>query len=92
MKKLSLKHKIALVELVVFVAIGQLELRELIARRPESVKEMYRYVAALEMVERREILLRRLRQQGAMTLELVPGQLAPGIVNQYLQIKERSLL
>ena len=78
--------------LVLFVAIGQPELRQLIARRPESVEEMYRYVAALEMVERRDLLLRRLRQQGALTLELVPGQLAPGIVNQYLQIKGRSLL
>ncbi|HLW79826.1 MAG TPA: DUF58 domain-containing protein [Terriglobia bacterium] len=78
--------------LVVFAAIGQPEMGQLMARRPESAEEMYRYIAALEMVQRRELLLRRLRQQGAMALELVPGQLAAGIVNQYLQIKERSLL
>ena len=44
------------------------------------------------MIERRELLLRRLREHGAMTLEVLPGQLATGIVNQYLEVKERSLL
>jgi len=78
--------------LVLFVAIGQPELGQLVARRPDSVEEMYRYVAAQEMIERRELLLRRLRQQGAMTMEVLPGQLATGIVNRYLEVKERSLL
>jgi len=78
--------------LVLFVAIGQPELGQLVARRPASVEEMYRYVAAQEMIERRELLLRRLRERGAMTLEVLPGQLATGLVNQYLEVKERSLL
>lgn len=78
--------------LVLFVAIGQPELPQLLARRPESVEAMYRYVAAAEMVQRRELLLRQLREQGALTAELLPGRLATGIVNQYLEIKERSLL
>lgn len=78
--------------LVLFVAMGQPELNELLAQRPESTRDMYRYVAGLELVERRELLLRRLRQQGALALECAPGRLAVGLVNQYLQIKERSLL
>jgi hypothetical protein len=53
---------------------------------------MYRYVAAQEVIQRRELLLRRLRQQGALALEFDPGKLATGLVNQYLQVKERSLL
>src|SRR5256712_8359160 len=69
--------------LVLFVAIGQPELGQLVARRPASVEEMYRYVAAQEMIERRELLLRRLRERGAMTLEVLPGQPATGLVNQY---------
>ena len=77
---------------MLFVAIGQPELGQLVARRPASVEEMYRYVAAQEMIERRELLLRRLRERGAMTLEVLAGQLATGIVNQYLEVKERSLL
>jgi len=38
------------------------------------------------------VLLRRLREQGALALEIQPGKIAVGIVNQYLQVKERSLL
>ncbi len=78
--------------LVLFVAMGQPDLDRFLARRPETTGEMYRYVAGLELVHRRELLLRRLRQQGALALEILPGRLAIGLVNQYLQIKERSLL
>jgi uncharacterized protein (DUF58 family) len=78
--------------LVLFVAIAQPELAELAARRPTSEDEMYRYVAAQEVIQRRDLLLRRLREQGALALELEPGRLAGGLINQYLEVKERSLL
>lgn len=78
--------------LVLFVAIGQPELGRLAAQRPATVEEMYRGMAAQEMVDRRQILLRDLRRQGALAVELLPGRLASGIVSRYLEIKERSLL
>ena len=78
--------------LVLFVAITQPELGELAARRPASESEMYRYVAAQEVIQRRDLLLRRLRENGALALELEPGRLATGIINQYLEVKEKSLL
>jgi uncharacterized protein (DUF58 family) len=78
--------------LVLFVVLGQPDLDRLLTRRPESRPEMYRYVAGSELAQRRVLLLRRLREQGALALEINPGQLALGLVNQYLQIKERSLL
>lgn len=78
--------------LVVFVAITQPELRRLAEQRPNSVEQAYRYVAAQEMLRRREALLERLRRQGALAVELEPEQLAAGVVNQYLDVKERSLL
>jgi uncharacterized protein (DUF58 family) len=78
--------------LVVFAAVGQPELGQLLAQRPATVEEMYRYVAAQEMVERRQLLLHRLRRQGALTLEVTPGLLASAIVNRYLEVKERTLL
>ncbi len=84
--------RLARYHLVLFVALGQPDLAALLARRPESSAAMYRYVAGLELVHRRELLLRRLRQQGALALEIEPGELATGLVNQYLQVKERSLL
>jgi uncharacterized protein (DUF58 family) len=78
--------------LVLFAAIGQPDLNERVARRPDSEEEMFRYIAAIEIVQRRELLLRRLRQQGVLAMELMPGALAGSLVNHYLDIKDRSLI
>jgi uncharacterized protein (DUF58 family) len=78
--------------LVLFAAVGQPDLNERVAQRPESEEEMFRYVAAIEIVQRRELLLRRLRQRGVLAMELMPGALAASLVNQYLDIKDRSLI
>jgi uncharacterized protein (DUF58 family) len=78
--------------LVLFAAVGQPDLNQLVAERPESEEDMFRYIAAVEIVQRRELLLRRLRQHGVLALELMPGVLAASLVNQYLDIKDRSLI
>jgi uncharacterized protein (DUF58 family) len=78
--------------LVLFTVIGQPELRELLRERPENSREMFHHVAAQEIVQRRDVLLRTLRQQGALTLEVNPAQLSSAVVNQYLSAKERSLI
>lgn len=78
--------------LVVLGIIGQPELRHLVTATPEDAGAMYHYTAALEIVQRRDLLLRRLRQQGALTLEVDPAGLSTALVNQYLEVKERSLL
>ena len=84
--------KMASRHLVLLGVIGQPELRRLIAAEPASGNEMYRYTAALEVVQRRELLLRRLRQQGALTLEVDASRMWTALVNRYLEVKERSLL
>jgi hypothetical protein len=53
---------------------------------------MYRVMAAEEMSQRRELLLRRLREQGAFALEMPPDQVSTAVVNHYLEIKDRGLL
>ena len=78
--------------LVLFAAVGQPDLKDRVARRPESEEDMFRYVAAIEIVQRRELLLRGLRQRGVLAMELMPGALAASLVNQYLDIKDRSLI
>jgi len=72
--------------------IAQPELREMLKARPETPDQMYRYAAAQEIVHRRDVLLRTLRQQGALTLEVEPARLSSAVVNQYLLAKERSLI
>jgi uncharacterized protein (DUF58 family) len=78
--------------LVLFVVIGQPDLGELAAKRPEDVEQMYRVGAAQEMVHRRELLLARLRERGALAMEVNSGSVSPVLVNSYLQIKERNRL
>ncbi|MGB2626330.1 MAG: DUF58 domain-containing protein [Candidatus Acidiferrum sp.] len=78
--------------LVVFTAMSQPDLTALAHLTPKDASEMYRHAAALEIVGRRDVLLRGLRQRGVYAFELVPGLLASSIVNRYLEIKERNLV
>jgi uncharacterized protein (DUF58 family) len=78
--------------LVLLAITAQTELRGIVAGSPKNASEMYRYAAAVEIVQRRGILLRRVRQQGALTLEVDPRGLSIALVNRYLEVKERSML
>ncbi len=77
---------------LLFVAMAQPEI-ELIARtRPRNVEQMFRSAAAQEMAGRREVLLARLHEQGALTLDLNPEALTSSVLNQYLTVKERAMV
>jgi uncharacterized protein (DUF58 family) len=78
--------------LVLFAAVAQPDLAALTRSVPESRPGMFRWAAAIEVAERRELLLRRLRDQGVLTIDLEPGHLTDAVLNQYLEIKDRSLL
>ena len=41
---------------------------------------------------RRELLLARLREGGALTLETTPAEMTAAVLNRYLEVKERGLL
>jgi uncharacterized protein (DUF58 family) len=78
--------------LVLFVAIGQPDLARLAAAEPQSVTDMYRSTAAQETLHRREVLLARLRQRGALAVEVSSAKTAVTVVNSYLEVKQKSLL
>jgi uncharacterized protein (DUF58 family) len=78
--------------LVLFVVIGQPDLNEMAAKEPEDVDAMYETAAAQEMVHRRELLLARLRERGALAMETSTSKLSTTVVNSYLEIKQRSQL
>jgi len=84
--------KMARRHLVLLAIMRQTELRQLVASSPKNPSEMYRYTAALEIVQRRSVLLGRVRQQGTLTLEVDPRGLSTELVNRYLEVKERSML
>jgi len=78
--------------LVLLVVMGQPDLGELAEKTPQDKSEMYQVAAAQEMVHRRELLLARLRERGALAMEVGSGAVSPALVNSYLEIKERSQL
>ncbi len=78
--------------LVLFMVIGDPALAKKGASQPKNSEQMYEMAAAQEMLQRRELLISRLRDQGALAMEVAPGQVSVALLNQYLMIKERSLL
>ena len=78
--------------LLLFTVIAQTDLNELSARYPVSAEEMYEIAAAQEMVHRRESLISKVRNRGALALEISPSKLTTELVNQYLQVKQRNLI
>ena len=78
--------------LVLIVVIGQPDLKLLASQRPEDIDQMYQVAAAQEVVHRRELLLARLRERGALAMETTSGKLSTAVVNSYLEIKQRSQL
>jgi uncharacterized protein (DUF58 family) len=78
--------------LVLFAAVSQPDLTAVAEAIPQTQDEMFRHIAALEIVQRRELLLRGLRQSGILAVEQYPGSLTTSLVNHYLEIKDRGRL
>ena len=77
---------------LLFVAMAQPDVEAIASARPRNVEQMFRASAAQELTGRRELLLARLREQGALTLDLNPEKLTAAVLNQYLMVKERSMV
>jgi uncharacterized protein (DUF58 family) len=78
--------------LVLFVVIGQPDLASLAGSEPDSIRAMYRTTAAQETLHRREVLLAKLRQRGALAVEVSSAAASVTVVNSYLDVKQRNLL
>ena len=78
--------------LLLFVAMAQPDVAAIANMRPGTVEQMFRASAAQELIIRRELLLARLREQGALTIDLDPAQLTSAVLNQYLKVKERAMV
>jgi uncharacterized protein (DUF58 family) len=77
---------------LLFVAMAQPEVDSIAQQRPKNIDQMFRAAAAQEMAGRREVLLARLHEQGALTLDLNPEAVTSSVLNQYLMVKERAMV
>ena len=78
--------------LVLCAMLRQMDVAALAGTAPSSPADLYRVLAAQEVLDRRETLLRGLRRRGALALDLAPGDVASAVVQRYLAIKERNAL
>jgi uncharacterized protein (DUF58 family) len=78
--------------LMVFAAMAQPDLALVAQQAPDSEVALFRHTAAAEVVERRQKLLRMLQDQGVLALDMEPKNFSDGLLNQYLEIKDRSWL
>jgi uncharacterized protein (DUF58 family) len=77
---------------LLFVAMAQPEIDLIAQARPANLAQMFRAAAAQEMAGRRELLLARLHEQGALTLDIHPEFLTSSVLNHYLTVKERAMV
>jgi uncharacterized protein (DUF58 family) len=77
---------------LLFAVMRPRDLTALARHVPENERDLYRLMAAQEMMERRALLLGQLRMRGAMAVEVPSAELTSTIVDRYLGIRERNLL
>ena len=78
--------------MLLFVAMAEPEVAAMARSRPMTVDQMFRAAAAQEMAGRRELLLARLHENGALTLDLNPEALTSAVINRYLAVKEQAMV
>ncbi|PTX55071.1 uncharacterized protein (DUF58 family) [Melghirimyces profundicolus] len=59
---------------------------------PRVEKDVHRKTVAQRISDDRSERLRNLKRRGVVTLDVPPGQLAPSVIHQYIEIKNRALL
>ncbi len=78
--------------LVVFVALNDYELNELLDSRPEQVDDCYQHAAALTSIGWRTEALRRMEAMGVIVIDATPADLAAKTLSRYVSLKQQGRL
>lgn len=78
--------------LPVIVTLGNEDLVSLAREFPAGVETLLYQGVGEELLAAREAVLARLRDLGALTLDVPPARITPELINKYLEIKARGLL
>ncbi|MGO4736608.1 DUF58 domain-containing protein [Bosea sp. 2KB_26] len=77
---------------VIFVTLRDPLLPSIVEAKPERFQSVAEAVVAHDLLRERAVVLERLTRMGVHCLEIPPRGPAVGLVNRYLQIKQRGLL
>jgi len=78
--------------LLLFAVIGQPDLLEMARQDPTNAAGMYAASAAQEILQRRQVLLARMRDRGALLVEVDAAAMSAAVVNAYLDVKQQNRL
>jgi uncharacterized protein (DUF58 family) len=59
---------------------------------PETVKEGFRKAAALDLLRERREVLEKIRHAGGYVVDTEPGNVAPAVINNYLEVMLSGVL
>jgi len=85
-ERLSKRH------LVVMVTLRDPSLDAIADAAPDEVETLHRAVVSRDMIREREIVLRRLRRLGVLTIDAPPDGVSSQIIDRYLRIKRREMV
>ena len=74
------------------VTISDPDVHAAARQRPVNSLDVYRQVAAAQLLDERKLMLDALQRQGVLTLDVPANQLSLAVINRYLELKGRTLL
>jgi uncharacterized protein (DUF58 family) len=74
------------------VTIADRDLKAVVRKEPESVRDLFTQSVAEEIIHHREAALRWVESVGGLALDVTAAALAPALLETYLRVKERGLL
>jgi uncharacterized protein (DUF58 family) len=78
--------------LTLFVSLSDPGLGDLAGAAPRRLPDVYRAVVAADLSRERELVLKRLKRLGILTVDAAPGQISAQLLSRYLEIKRRELI
>jgi len=85
-------QRVANRHVVLFVTLRDSVLQGIADAAPEAFEDVTRSVVAHDMIRDRTIVLERLERMGIHCLDVSTKGLSAGLINRYLQIKQRGLI
>lgn len=85
-------HRLSRRHLVVFVALRDPGVAEIVEAPPRVMTDIYRSVVAGDFERERAVVLRRLRNLGIHCIDVPPAQVSVSLLNRYLEIKRREMI
>lgn len=78
--------------LLLFVALRDPMMDEVVGRTPAKNDDVHRAVVVDEIMTERRVVLQRIRESGAQVLDVDVKDLGPALIERYLALKRREML